>query len=280
MNLELIKFYRNILKYFYQRIYYIFLLFNIKSLKSDDHKLIVSLTSQPSRINTCWISILSIFNQDFINFKIILVLSKLEFPLQKIPWTLKILQKKGLVILWIKENYKSYNKLIPVRLMFPLSKVVTFDDDVIYERWRLKILYQKSTIEPSAIIGFRGKKLKRDINKIITPYLSWNEEALIETDSLETLLTGVGGILYPPNNEFDDLITNYNLAKDLAPTADDIFFWGVSFYLNIRRISLGFHHKEDIVVFKKSAKLCDINNSEFNNKNDIAIQKVTSYFNI
>ena len=280
MNLELIKFYRNILKYFYQRIYYIFLLFNIKSLKSDDHKLIVSLTSQPSRINTCWISILSIFNQDFINFKIILVLSKLEFPLQKIPWTLKILQKKGLVILWIKENYKSYNKLIPVRLKFPLSKVVTFDDDVIYERWRLKILYKKSTIEPLAIIGFRGKKLKRDINKIIAPYLSWNEEALIETDSLETLLTGVGGILYPPNNEFDDLITNYNLAKDLAPTADDIFFWGVSFYLNIRRISLGFHHKEDIVVFKKSAKLCDINNSEFNNKNDIAIQKVTSYFNI
>ncbi len=54
------------------------------------------------------------------------------------PWTLKILQRKGLEILWIKENLKSYKKLIPVRFKFPISKIVTFEDDIIYERWRLK----------------------------------------------------------------------------------------------------------------------------------------------
>ena len=37
-------------------------------------------------------------------------------------------------------------------------------------------------------------------------------------------LTGCGGILYPPNKEFDSLVTDFKLAKELAPTADDIFF--------------------------------------------------------
>ena len=268
------------LKYFFQRIYYIFLLFNIKSLEIGHNPLIVSLTSQPSRIKNCWIAILSIFNQDFGNYKIVLVLSKQEFPSQKLPWTLKILQRKGLEIFWIKENLKSYNKLIPIRSNFPISKIVTFDDDVIYERWRLKILHAKSIKEPSAIIGFRGKRLKRDANKNIIPYLSWNEESLIGTPSEETFLTGVGGILYPPNKEFDNLITNYNLAKDLCPTSDDIYFWGVSYYLNIKRVSLGFHFLEDIVEFKKSPRLCEVNNSQFNNQNDIAMQRITTHFDI
>ena len=96
-----------------------------------------------------------------------MVLSSQEFSSRKLPWTLIILQKKGLEILWITENLKSYNKLIPVRIKFPLSKIVTFDDEIVYERWRLKILYEKSLKSPTAIIGYRGKKLKKRKNKII-----------------------------------------------------------------------------------------------------------------
>ena len=186
---------------------------------------------------------------------------------------------KGLEILWIKENTKSYKKLIPVRLKYPFSKIVTFDDDVMYERWRLKILYEKSIKEPSAIIGFRGTRMKRDINGKITPYISW-KKASIRTPSKETFLTGVGGILYPPNHEFDNQIKNYNLAKDLCPTSDDIFFWGVSYKLNIKRIAIGFHNIRDIIEIDKSPALCEVNNSQFNNQNDIAIKKITLHFDI
>ena len=279
MNLitKLIKIF---LKYFFQRIYFLFLLFNIKSLRNGGNPLIVSITSQPSRIKNCWIAIVSIFNQDFENYRIILVLSKEEFPLQKVPWTLQILQRKGLEILWTKENLKSYKKLIPVRFKFPISKIVTFDDDVIYEKWRLKTLHEKSIKEPLAIIGFRGKRIKRDINNNISPYLSWNEESLIGTSSEETFLTGSGGILYPPNKEFDNLITNWNLANELCPTSDDIYFWGVSHHFNIKRISLGFNFIQDIIELKKSSKLCEVNNSRVNNQNDIAIKKITRHFNI
>ena len=75
-------------------------------------------------------------------------------------------------------------------------------------------------------------------------------------------MTGVGGVLYPPNKEFDDLLSNYELAKSLAPTADDIFFWGVSFFLGIERISLGYEFIDDIFEFKKSISLFQINNQE------------------
>ena len=140
--------------------------------------------------------------------------------------------------------------------------------------------YAKSKKEPLAIIGFRGKRFKRDINNNITPYLSWNEESLVGTSSEETFLTGSGGILYPPNKEFDNLITNWNLANDLCPTSDDIYFWGVSHHFNIKRISLGFHFIQDIIELKKSPKLCEVNNSRVNNQNDIAIKKITRHFNI
>ena len=86
--------------------------------------------------------------------------------------------------------------------------------------------------------------------------------------------------MYPPNKKFDSLVTNYQLAKKLAPTADDIFFWGVSYHLKIKRISLGFHFIEDIIELRKSPRLCDVNNSKFDNRNDIALKKVTSYFEI
>ena len=276
----LIKIQKKIAKYLFQRIYYFFLLLTIKSLKKSDDRLIVSLTSQPSRIKNCWIVILSILNQDFQDYKLILVLSSLELSKKNLPWTLKVLQKKGLEILWIKENLKSYNKLIPVRLKFPLSNIVTFDDDIVYERWRLKKLYEKSIKVPSAIIGFRGKRLKRDKKKKISKYLEWDAEATSKTLSEDTFLTGCGGILYPPNKKFDSLVTNYKLAKELAPTADDIFFWGLSYHLKIKRISLGFHFIEDIIEFRRSPKLSDENNSKFDNRNDIALKKVISYFEI
>ena len=177
------KLIKKIFLYFFQRIYFFFLLFTIQSLKKSDDRLIVSLTSQPSRIKNCWITILSILNQDFQNYKIILVLSSLEVSPQNLPWTIGILQKKGLEILWIKENLKSYKKLIPTRIKFPLSRIVTFDDDVVYEKWRLKILYEESIKTPTAIIGYRGKKLKRSQNKVIYNYLSWDEEATTKTFS-------------------------------------------------------------------------------------------------
>ena len=220
------------IKIYWIKIYRLFLLLSVKPIECSNESIIVSLTTHPARIKSSWIAIISLFNQKAVNYKIILVLSKEEFQNKKIPWTINFLEKKGLNILWINKNFKSYNKLLPVKSKFPYSKIITFDDDVYYEKWRIKLLLEKSKTFPNAIIGFRGAEIKTTKDKKIYPYLKW-PKANANTPSKKLFLTGVGGILYPPNESFNLLIQNYPLAKELAPTSDDVFFWAVSHHLKI-----------------------------------------------
>ena len=267
------------IKIYWIKIYRIFLLLSLNPLRCNDESIIVSLTTHPSRIKSSWIAIISLFNQKVTNYKLILVLSKEEFQNKKIPWTINFLEKKGLKILWINKNYKSYNKLLPVRSKFPNSKIITFDDDVYYENWRIKLLLDKSKTFPNAIIGFRGAEIKTKKNDEIYPYLKWGF-ANAKTSKKKLFLTGVGGVLYPPNKNFDLLIQNYPLAKELAPTTDDVFFWGVSQYLNIEKILLGYNKLDDVRELFNSPSLFNKNNCLKFNNNDYSIKKVIDFFEI
>ena len=267
------------IKIYWIKIYRIFFLLSLNRLRCNDESIIISLTTHPSRIKSSWIAIISLFNQKVTNYQLILVLSKEEFQNKKIPWTINFLEKKGLKILWINKNYKSYNKLLPVRSKFPNSKIITFDDDVYYEDWRLKLLLEKSKTFPNAIIGFRGAEIKITKAKKVDPYLNW-PKANANTLSKKLFLTGVGGILYPPNKKFDLLIQNYSLARELAPSTDDVFFWGVSHYLNIEKILLGFNELDDVRELFNSPSLFNINNCLKFSNNDYSIKKVIDFFNI
>jgi hypothetical protein len=277
-----LKILKNLLFYaknYWIKIYRLFLFFSVKSIQNEDESVIVSLTTHPARIKSSWIAIISLFNQMAVNYKIILVLSKEEFQNKKIPWTINFLEKKGLNILWINKNFKSYNKLLPVKSKFPNSKIITFDDDVYYEKWRIKLLLEKSKTFPNAIIGFRGAEIKTTKDKKIYPYLKW-VMANARTSNKKLFLTGVGGVLYPPNKNFDLLIQNYSLARELAPTCDDVFFWGVSHHLNIQKILLDYGKLDDVRELLNSPSLFHVNNSLKFNNNDYSIKKVIDFFKI
>lgn len=266
-------------KNYWIKIYRLFLFFTVNSIQTEDESVIVSLTTHPARIKSTWISLISLFNQKATNYRIILVLSKEEFHNKKIPWTINFLEKKGLNILWINENFKSYNKLLPVKSKFPYSKIITFDDDVYYEKWRINLLLEKSKTFPNAIIGFRGAEIKTTKDKKIYPYLKW-VMANARTSNKKLFLTGVGGVLYPPNKNFDLLIQNYSLARELAPTCDDVFFWGVSHHLNIQKILLDYGKLDDVRELLNSPSLFHVNNSLKFNNNDYSIKKVIDFFKI
>ena len=279
MFLKILKNFVFYVKNYWIKIYRLFLFFSVKSIQTEDESVIVSLTTHPARIKSTWISLISLFNQKATNYRIILVLSKEEFHNKKIPWTINFLEKKGLNILWINENFKSYNKLLPVKSKFPYSKIITFDDDVYYEKWRIKLLLEKSKTFPKAIIGFRGAEIKTTKDKKIYPYLKW-VMANARTSNEKLFLTGVGGVLYPPNKNFDLLIQNYSLARELAPTCDDVFFWGVSHHLNIEKILLDYGKLDDVRELLNSPSLFHVNNSLKFNNNDYSIKKVIDFFKI
>ncbi|MBB3188790.1 hypothetical protein [Halomonas cerina] len=192
---------------------------------NPDSNVVVSLTSFPARIHHAWITVETLFQQEFKPWKVVLVLAEEEFPEKKLPKRLRAQTERGLEVLWTKRNTRSYKKLLPTRNHYPDATIVTFDDDVYYEPWRLGQLVEASRRYPESVIGHRGREVTLGRTGLL-PYIEW-KYATLSTPSHRTLLTGVGGILYPPHILDHDLLLDRKRAMRYCPTADDIWFWAV-----------------------------------------------------
>lgn len=225
---------------------------------SEKQNLVVSLTSYPARINNVWIVIESIFQQDIPVSRVVLVLSETEFKGVELPDSLKDLMQVGLEVLWIRETMRSYQKLLPVLRKYPESTIVTVDDDIIYEPWRLSSLVDISNQSPKTIVAHRGRKMLREDLDRIASYRKWPAAPEGFCDS-SVLLTGVGGVLYPPGVLDVDLILDYELASSLCPLADDLWFWYVSIVSRASRYCLGNYRNTRISPVIESQSLSSKN---------------------
>lgn len=192
---------------------------------NPDSNVVVSLTSFPARIHHTWITVETLFQQEFKPWKVVLVLAEEEFPEQKLPKRLSAQVERGLEVLWTDKNSRSYKKLLPTRSRYPDATIVTFDDDVYYEPWRLGQLVEASRQHPESVIGHRGREVTLG-QAGLRPYIEW-KYATPSTPAHRTLLTGVGGILYPPHLLDHGLLLDLERAMRYCPTADDIWFWAV-----------------------------------------------------
>ena len=185
--------------------------------------IIVSLTSFPARIAKSWFAVESILQQTIHPDRIFLTLSLTQFPDRRIPPSIQDLVSRGLEILWVEEDTRGYKKLIPIANEFPDSVIITIDDDAIYEPDFIEILLGASAEYPKSVIGFRGWEIKFTDGEF-APYDMW-QRANYGTPANRTLLTGVGGILYPVASLRRDWLCNMKQALRVAPTSDDIWFW-------------------------------------------------------
>ena len=189
----------------------------------NDNNIIISLTSYPARIKLVHTVINSLLNQSIKPYKIILWLSKPEFPNGNIdlPKNLLNLIDKGLTIEYYEKDIKSYKKLIPTLKKYPNNIIVTADDDNIYRKDWLEKLYKTYLKYPKDIAAHRVTKFiyKKKAFKIIP-----GGKHYYKKPSFLNKLTGVGGVLYFPNCFYKDIL-NEELFMKLAPTNDDIWFW-------------------------------------------------------
>jgi hypothetical protein len=203
---------------------FLFSLFrSVPFIGNESSNVVVCLTTYPARLDDVWLTIESLFLQTYTPWKIILVLARDEFNDVEFPRELSEQVNRGLEIVWVDENTKSYKKLLPVVERFPESCIVTFDDDVIYERKRLQRIIEGSQKNPGCIIGGRGKSVTY-IGQNFMPYSEW-PLANASSCPFGTLLTGVGGILYPASSLREDILFDISAAQRVAPTADDLWFW-------------------------------------------------------
>jgi glycosyltransferase involved in cell wall biosynthesis len=196
---------------------------------------ILSLTSYPARINTVYMTIQSLLAQTATGEKIVLWLSQDDFYEKEnaLPKELLDFTAIGLTIEWC-DNLKSYKKLIPALRKYPDKIIITFDDDIIYNKETVEYLYDCHIEHPHDIIAHRISRMffneENELDQFPRPmYYDGNSATLNYCSSLKepsffNKLTGCGGVLYPPGCLHSDVLDK-DTCMSLAPTNDDIWFW-------------------------------------------------------
>lgn len=201
-----------------------------------DRQVIVSLTSYPDRMYELKYILYSLLHQSMKPDRIILWLAEEQFPNKEddIAPSLLALQENGISIAWC-EDIKSYKKLIPALKMYPEDIIVTADDDIYYpENW-LELLYNSYLKHPDCIHCHRAHRIKITDNGF-APYNSWETAVSIAYPTRLAFPTSGAGTLYPPHTLHKDILCK-EYFMELAPKADDIWFWTMGL-LNGTRIQI------------------------------------------
>jgi hypothetical protein len=156
--------------------------------------------------------------------RIILWIAEHDLPL--LPAKVRAFEKAGISIRGC-EDLKSYKKLVPALEEYPDAFIVTADDDAFYRPAWLEELVSEYDPSAPAIVCHRAHRLRLAPNGHVAPYLSWQwqvTDAAARAPSVDIVPTGCGGIFYPPGSLHPD-VTNRKLLQELAPTADDLWFY-------------------------------------------------------
>ncbi|MBR6297838.1 MAG: hypothetical protein IKR34_01190 [Candidatus Gastranaerophilales bacterium] len=231
-------------------------------------KIIASLTTFPERINTVEKTIKTILNQTLKPDEVVLWLAESQFLKreEELPTELLKLKEFGLQIKWC-HDIKSYKKLIPTLYEYKHDIIITFDDDIYYDRDIIECLYKSYLNEPDYIHTNRAHRIYVKQNTIIPKPNSdvyWQDYS--KADFKNTII-GCGGVLYPPNC-FCDEVFNEKAFKDILPSQDDVWFWAMA-VLSKRKIKVVKAYSMQIQNVEGSQKfgLCKINNKNSNGKN-------------
>jgi len=201
-------------------------------------KVIISLTSFPARINTVHKVIKRLLNQRVQPNKVVLYLATPQFPNQinDMPAKLREIDDPRFEIRFLDEDIKSYKKLIPALVDFPNDIIITVDDDKLYRKNLTKKLLSHASKHPGAIVARRIRFVK-----LRKRYRKWPVHTIFRKKvkpSFSNLMTGVGGVLYPPNSLHKDVLDK-ELFTRLCPTNDDIWFWAMAVKQGTKIVSTG-----------------------------------------
>jgi hypothetical protein len=156
-------------------------------------KILISLTSYKGRFNFLPKVIKSLRRQSIIPNKIVLILTEKDFK----SYNLKI---NGIDIITVKEDLRPHKKYYYTMIKYPEYAIVTVDDDIEYCKDTLKSLYNSYIEHPNVVSGRRGHLMRYKKNGELKNYTFWTkEQKSIKDASYDIFLTGVGGVLYPPD---------------------------------------------------------------------------------
>lgn len=225
--------------------------------EARDTKLVVSLTSYPRRMYDIHLTLYSLLNQTCKPDVLVLWLAREQFPNGEadVPKKVLALKEFGLSIKWC-EDLRSFKKLIPSLREWPDACIVTADDDLYYrEDWleELWTAYLKS--DKDSIIAHRCHHVALDSQGIL-PYKKWPKCISWREASFRNFQTNGGGVLYAPGI-LPPEASNVEQILELAPSADDLWFWAMSVFAG-RKITIVDNPHE--IIFVNPVREAGLNN--------------------
>lgn len=198
--------------------------------------IVVSLTSYGRRIadGVVYYTLVSLLRQKCQPQRIILWLAEDEWNDENLPRKIKKLRQKGVEIRYCKDT-RSFKKLIPTLLHWPNNNIMTVDDDIIYSRDTIALVWKEHLQNPTEIIGF-STLMPITENGIPSHYAEWKHVSSTEK-SLLMFPVGYGGTLYPAGS-LNEVVIREDIFMKLCPIADDIWFWFCGLLNNTPKISL------------------------------------------
>ncbi len=241
-------------------------------------EIIVTLTSFSDRVfnpRILPLALYSLHRQTLKPNRIILWLSEDEFPnkTKDLPRSVTQFCNKGLTILWT-QNIQSYRKLVPALSLYPDAILVTADDDFFYPKSWLSDLVREWRLHPKDIVAHRVKRIVFTTENRLSPYTHW-PRVYEKTSSLLNFPTTGGGVLYPPHALHPSAINVVQLMR-IAPSGDDIWFWGMAVLNQTRIRSIGTKHDPvDLIPDKANqTTLFHVNVTQ----NDLALERLLVSF--
>lgn len=180
---------------------------------------IVSLTSIPTRLKTLSITIRSMMQQEYLPEKIVLWLKE-DFK-NDIPKSLKKLEGDLFEIRYSPYGF-SHRKLIHSLEAFPDKTIITCDDDVIYHKSTLRVLYEEHLKYPNSVIGNRCRNITYQDGELLS-YGKWPFIAEMPEQPGLVMPVGAFCVCYPAGC-LDARVQDVELFMKLAPKADDLWF--------------------------------------------------------
>ena len=239
-----------------------------------EYCLIVSLTSFPDRINDVWMVIECLKRQTVLPEKIILWLSKKQFPTKEdIPRSLWNEEDGLFEIRMVDDDIRSHKKYYYVLEEYPEKTIVTCDDDIFYHPKMIEKLIQSSHLFRGCIVSNVCLRLSYGLNGKLLPYLQWSN-AVNSHDSDDLVQIGLGGVLYPPSS-LDEMVLDKELFLRLTPLADDLWLNCMARKKGTLVVKSQFKY-QPLPILNDAPTLTSINCGEY--KNDEQMLAICAYF--
>ncbi len=243
----------------------------------DNHegRIIVSLTSFPTRISRIWLVMETLLRQTKKPDKIILWLSKEEFStLDSLPGRLLKLKERGIEIRFVEGNIRSHKKYYYTLQEFPNDYMLNVDDDHFYRSTMVENMFKYSIQYPGSIISQYSRKILWENGKLKL-YLLWSILSEENSPNFYSFFVMGGGTLFPPY-VLDKEVLNKKLFMSLTPTADDIWLNTMCRLKQTKIVNTGLSAFILPVIIFSNTKLSSINNGA--NQNNVQLTAVRNYF--